>query len=120
MQIFPTYTIIITAIYLFAIFLYTSILASTNNCSVDLYNGNPQTTTIFYMQLHTGPQLFTAFFVLLFVWTCLSWTTTRTFLKWKVPVLACSITLLRLYFCLCIMHSLLFVRSHTCLTLFPS
>ena len=34
--------------YLFVIFLCTSVLVSTNNCSVDLYNCDYQTTTVFF------------------------------------------------------------------------
>ena len=30
--------------------IYTSVLVSTNNCSVDLYNGDLQTTTVFFTQ----------------------------------------------------------------------
>ena len=39
--------------YMFVILLYTSIPLSTNNYSLDLYNGNLQTTT--FLQLHTSP-----------------------------------------------------------------
>ena len=37
-----------TTIYLFDILLYPSVLISTNNCSVDPYNGDLQTTTVFF------------------------------------------------------------------------
>ena len=42
-----------TTMYLFVILLYTSILLSTNNCSVDLYNGDLQTATVFFKRNFT-------------------------------------------------------------------
>ena len=39
--------------YLFVILLYTSVLLTTNNCSIDLYNGNLQPTTVFFTRNFT-------------------------------------------------------------------
>ena len=42
-----------TVIYLFAILLYTFVPVSTNNCSVDLCNGDLQTTIVFFTRNFT-------------------------------------------------------------------
>ena len=66
---------------------YSSVLVSTNNSSIDLYNCDIHTTTVLYC----------------------------TFLKKNVCVLAFSRTLSLLYCYLCIVYTLLFVHSYTCL-----
>ena len=49
----PLFKLENTTIYLFVMLLYTSVLVSTNNCSVHLYNGNLPTATIFFTRNFT-------------------------------------------------------------------
>ena len=103
--------------YMFIIVLYTSVLLSTNNCSVDLYNGDLQTTTI-HTQLHTR---LTEFLLLLPALSRLfmcahiqsnkgSWSGTFGVLPFREFF----------YTTLLFLYTLLSVQQYTCLSLFLS
>ena len=99
-----------TIIYLFAILLYTSVVVSANNYSLDLCNGDLQTTTVFFIRDFTQDRLNS--YWLLLALPCLFMRERSVwwrFLKWNVRGFAFSRILSRLHCCLCIVYTLLIV-----------
>ena len=60
--------------HFFVILLYTSVLLSINNCSVDLYSGDLQTMTVLFIRkIHTRLTEFLLLLVVCFVLSYMSW-----------------------------------------------